>query len=220
MNHTLRCAVGAWLAACLGCSAATVSNPTSGDAATDVAATDVTATDAGGPNRCGAEPSALVGYDRTCAGDGDCVVAIQPLNCCGDRAGFGLRRTEQSRFDAYAAQCASTFPACGCPTQGTRADDGQWALSPAAIRVSCQSGRCVTAVTAPTPCGDATCAAGQLCAPGCCGVPGCTPPPSRCVNIPAACAGAPTCACLGEAACQSGGSCVSIERGTALCICA
>lgn len=207
----------------LGC-AATLAP--SGDAApgpdviaSDAPAVDVPATDAGEAIRCGGEDASFPTFATDCAGDGDCALAVHQTNCCGDHAALGLARTERARFDAAEATCRAMYPGCGCPTRGTLADDGQWSTDPAALRVACRAGRCVTSVASAPACPGVTCGPGQLCARGCCGVPGCTPSPSRCVRVPEGCEGRPSCECLGRDACGAGG-CVGVQGGDITCICA
>lgn len=73
-------------------------------------------------------------------------------------------------------------------------------------------------------CGGASCGATQVCVVPCCGGanPGdaapCTPPPPRCVDLPAACAGAPGCACMPDA-CGGGGGCGGMIGGQLYCVC-
>jgi len=59
--------------------------------------------------------------------------------------------------------------------------------------------------------------------PGCV-VPPCTPPPPSCADIPAACAGTPSCSCLPREVCQQpnglGGHCafVNVNNGQVSCL--
>jgi hypothetical protein len=55
-----------------------------------------------------------------------------------------------------------------------------------------------------------------------CAPPPCTPPPPSCVDIPAACAGTPSCSCFPENICRQpngiGGRCAAVNAGNVLCL--
>jgi hypothetical protein len=75
----------------------------------------------------------------------------------------------------------------------------------------CPDGYVETAQCSPTSSG-----------PGCVPPP-CDPPPPKCVDVPAACSGAPTCGCLPNDVCnqsngQYGGFCTSVSNGQVLCL--
>lgn len=183
------------------------------------ASTDTPATDTGPAIVCGSAGGTFPTFDARCTADEDCAVGVHQTDCCGNMAALGMRRGERPAFDAAEAICRPMYPGCGCPTRGVLADDGQWSHDRGALRVRCLAGRCVTSVASAPACPGVTCGPGQLCARGCCGIPGCTPPPSRCVTVPDACAGRPACGCLEPGACPSG-SCHSVEGDQVVCLCA
>ncbi len=55
-----------------------------------------------------------------------------------------------------------------------------------------------------------------------CVMPPCTPPAPSCVDVPAACAGTPSCSCFPREVCQQpngiGGHCVGVNNGQVLCL--
>lgn len=173
----------------------------------------------GGAVRCGQGVDGFPTFDARCAADDDCVLGVHQTDCCGNTVAIGMRAAERARFEAAEAVCRPMYPGCGCPSAGTLADDGMRSFSAGALRVACRAGRCTTAVAAEPSCPGVTCGPGELCARGCCGIPGCTPPPSRCVPVPPACAGRPSCGCLGSGACPTG-SCVGVDGANVTCLCA
>jgi hypothetical protein len=53
--------------------------------------------------------------------------------------------------------------------------------------------------------------------PGCLPPP-CTPPPAFCADVPAACGGTPTCACLGGTICRGNGACGFVSGDQVGCL--
>lgn len=136
---------------------------------------------------CGSEfPS----FDRRCSVATECVAVSHQINCCGTVRALGIRADAQSGFDVAEAACRDITPACGCPTEITRADDDT-IDDGAPARVECVAGQCVSTFGRAS---GAACSAEQPCGPGLsccypCGIPGCE---NRCE--PSCAEGDPGCA--------------------------
>ena len=120
--------------------------------ATDSSATDSTATDAtdstdtGEPIMC---PDVFPMFDKSCVEDSDCAVVIHTSDCCGNTVAWGLNAGEVEAFDAAEAICDAQYPQCDCPAGPTVAEDGNEALDPDLIGVSCSMGACTSFVPMP-----------------------------------------------------------------------
>ena len=120
--------------------------------ATDSSATDSTATDAtdstdtGEPIMC---PDVFPMFDKSCIEDSDCAVVIHTSDCCGNTVAWGLNAGEVEAFDAAEAICDAQYPQCDCPAGPTVAEDGNEALDPDLIGVSCSMGACTSFVPMP-----------------------------------------------------------------------
>ena len=98
----------------------------------------------GGNGSC----QAVQALDRSCTTSADCVAVLHVVNCCGSEMVFGLRASEQARFQTLEAQCDATYPACGCAAQQPVADDGSRLRfgDVGAAGVACVQGTCTTFV--------------------------------------------------------------------------
>ena len=115
--------------------------------ATDSTATDATdATDTGEPIMC---PDVFPMFDKSCIEDSDCAVVIHTSDCCGNTVAWGLNAGEVEAFDAAEAICDAQYPQCDCPAGPTVAEDGNEALDPDLIGVSCSMGACTSFVPMP-----------------------------------------------------------------------
>ncbi len=85
-------------------------------------------------------------FDRACMADGDCVIALHQINCCGTLDALGIASAEKAAFDEAEATCESQYPACGCAQGPTTTDEGSTATDLAAISVQCIGGQCTTYV--------------------------------------------------------------------------
>lgn len=114
-----------------------------------------------GPSGC---PSYyLPTFDRNCRADADCVVGTHVISCCYSQA-IGISAYERARFDAAELGCGAVVPGfCGCEPNVASSDGGVIpGASSASLVAICRAGAC-EAVYGPTPCGAATCAAGEQC---------------------------------------------------------
>jgi len=103
--------------------------------------------DGGGGTGGTAACQAVLALDRSCTTSADCVPVSHVANCCGQETVFGLRGTEQARFQTLEAQCDATYPACGCAAQQPVADDGsRLRFGNAEAGVTCVQGTCTTFV--------------------------------------------------------------------------
>lgn len=164
-------------------------------------------------------------FDRACAGDSDCAVALHQTDCCGSHQALGIAASEGARFAAAEAACDTMYPACGCDSGNVVTDDGSSAppgSGASAVIVHCVSSVCTTTVRAAAPCGAVTCAPTQVCVQECSGIPrpDAGPLPSHCVDVPESCAASSSCSCFGTASPCPTGMCVSVDHGMPLCLCA
>jgi hypothetical protein len=125
--------------------------------------------------------------------------------------------------------------ATGCGSSG-HATDGAGGSGGDASALACGSDTCTanqlcaipSCGGAPPPCmalpDGGQCPSGWTTVANCplsggpgCQPPPCTPPAPHCVDIAAACNGAPACTCLPANVCQGGGSCSFIGDGKVFC---
>jgi len=83
--------------------------------------------------------------DKTCTRASDCFIARHMVSCCGTLIAVGLNTSSQSVFETTEAACAADFPACGCASQPTAAEDGRTEEN-GTIEVDCREQRCTTFV--------------------------------------------------------------------------
>jgi hypothetical protein len=150
-------------------------------------------------------------FRRDCESSADCALAFRTFNCCGSQLVTGLRADALPAFNRAAQYCESLFPACGCATQATRADDGTIDdfSNSAHPNVTCQNQQCWSSFhsfSGRTPCGSEglSCdAATELCkttsGAGSSVI-------SKCVAVPQACSTNRTCKCLGSGFCTGAAS--------------
>ena len=98
----------------------------------------------GGDVMCGGDPLAFPDFSKQCATVDDCAIVIHQSDCCGNSDALGLNKAEVPAFDAAEAICESQYPGCGCPTEGTTAEDGVLVSDAAAIHVACVDNQCQT----------------------------------------------------------------------------
>jgi hypothetical protein len=141
-------------------------------------------------------------YARSCSSPADCAIAYHREDCCGTERALGVSVSEKSRFVASGGICGDVGPLCSCPALlPLAADDERSTKSDHSdIDVRCVEGACEAYVTT-FACGDQSCdSRTQYCdalTPGIALADGGTPPIFyTCKNAPAACAAAPTCACI------------------------
>ena len=112
---------------------------------------------------------------KKCASTADCTVIDFQINCCGSLHATGVNVTSKATVATCAADRATAFPKCQCPTTAPIADDGttDTGFSGAAPAVTCnpKTSQCETSFTGEV-CGSTTCKPGQTC---CSGVPLPTP---------------------------------------------
>jgi hypothetical protein len=160
----------------------------------------------GGSADAGLACTPFPSFRRDCETLADCALGVRTYNCCGSQLVTGVRADQLDAFNRAAQHCDSLFPACGCPSQATRADDGTVDdLSDWEPSVTCQNHQCWSSFgtfSGRTPCGsqDASCdAATEICrttsGAG-------ASAPSACVPVPSACATNRTCDCLGKDLCS------------------
>jgi len=138
-------------------------------------------------------PCALVKpfeWANSCATDSDCALALHQVNCCGTYHAWGIAATGAQAFAEAEAACEASYPACGCASQPTLAQDGNTASSLDDLAVTCQEGACRSHVPGTTPkCHDANdCPGGQMCLS-----PGEPMPCGMCYPAEDTCAGDPDC---------------------------
>lgn len=111
---------------------------------------------------CSADFDAL---DRSCSDAEDCVLVQHQIDCCGTVLIMGLPSAEQAGFAALEQYCAAQFPACNCPPQGMKLEDGSINdFGSTAAVADCIEGRCRSRNSAVTRvCGDKKCTEAQYC---------------------------------------------------------
>lgn len=79
-------------------------------------------------------------FDKCCVTTEDCALGIYMYSCCGDTFAMGFNKSQQSAFQAVAAQwqCA----ACGCASGGQLTEDGKKGGGDAGVK--CDNGWCMT----------------------------------------------------------------------------
>jgi hypothetical protein len=97
----------------------------------------------GDPIMC---PEQFPSFDKSCAGVGECVIALHQVDCCGTMIAFGINASELAAFEAAEATCASQYPGCECAPGPTSAEDGDSSQDPSAIVVDCVMGSCATSI--------------------------------------------------------------------------
>ena len=114
------------------------------DALSDAAADAVSdaAADAGPTVQCAGAPAAFPSFDRSCAQDSDCAVAIHQINCCGSHLAWGIQASALAAFTAAEATCDAQYPKCGCPAFQTMAEDGFGTFDSTAFAARCDAGTC------------------------------------------------------------------------------
>ena len=83
-------------------------------------------------------------FDKSCAADAHCVIALHMVNCCGTLTAFGINATEKAAFEAAEGTCQMQYPGCGCAQSPTTTEDGKMSMDDALIQVQCSSGQCLT----------------------------------------------------------------------------
>lgn len=195
------------------------------DAAIDAApGNDAPVGDDAGVVCTGHDATSFPSFDRVCAVDSDCAIGAHQTDCCGTIDAMGIAGSESARFDAAERQCELQYPACGCDSGTVNTDDGSSpppGTGTSGVVVDCVAGTCTTSARPSSPCGATTCAPTQVCVMECSGIPldGGTLP-SHCVDVPAGCASSTDCACFGTANPCPTGSCVSVDHGAPVCLCA
>lgn len=105
-----------------------------------------------------------------CGASTDCVVVPFQINCCGSMHAAGVNLASKSTVEKCAADRAAAFPACGCPTSPTLADDGSSETGSGgtpSVVCNVSTGLCETSFKGEV-CGGTTCKPGSVC---CSGVP-------------------------------------------------
>jgi len=103
--------------------------------------------DAGGVMFSDAGPLACAGtalgdFSRACGADGDCVVVMHQVSCCGTLFAFSIASSEYVRYGAAEGLCASMWPACGCAAGPTTVEDGSTLSGSEPARAHCVAGTC------------------------------------------------------------------------------
>lgn len=103
---------------------------------------------------------------KKCQKASDCIAVTYTQNCCGTEHVAGVAFTEAAKVVRCAADREKTFPACGCATGPTTADDGSSSTDGGAAAAFCSpSGLCESSFNT-TPCGSTVCSAAQTCCLG------------------------------------------------------
>jgi hypothetical protein len=107
---------------------------------------------------------------KKCTATTDCVAVVYQLDCCGSRKATGVNLSSEAAVAKCAQDRAAGFPACGCPSGPTVADDGSKDPGGGATpSVTCNgAGQCETSFGVGPTCGATTCKPGGTC---CSGVP-------------------------------------------------
>ncbi len=93
---------------------------------------------------CAGPSSTFPSFDRTCAGDSDCVAVHHTTDCCGNESVMGIAASEQARFDVDEASCEAMYPGCGCAAGPPTADDGTTSLDGTNVTATCDTGTCTS----------------------------------------------------------------------------
>jgi hypothetical protein len=159
--------------------------------------------DAGGPD------AATQTYRRDCTTASDCAIGVHLNNCCGQQIALGVRASEKPRFDDGGG-CGGEPALCECAPGPTLTDDGETTSynDPVAVTCTmencnsypCTIGRCQS-YPAQFACGSNMCdSRTQFCQaylPGILAADAGGPSIYyQCAPLPAACAAAPSCACV------------------------
>lgn len=131
------------------------------DATEDTGAEDATPGDTGadaqsdtgtGPVSCfGAGDPVFPTFDKECADDDGCAVALHQVNCCGTFEALGIAKGEVAAFDAAEALCQSQYPDCGCASFPTTDEQGQTGI---AFVATCDAGACTSHAASVPPMGE------------------------------------------------------------------
>jgi hypothetical protein len=106
---------------------------------------------------------------NACASDDDCALVFHQVNCCGTYVAWGILGADAPAFAHAETICEGTYPACGCASQPTLAQDGNEGSGFETFSVRCVQGSCRSYVPdkgwrCHTP---ADCPNGEMClAPG------------------------------------------------------
>lgn len=95
--------------------------------------------------QCDAQPPVFPRFENACQSEQDCAVGIRQADCCGTDVAVGIHPADARLFEEDARICLAQFPVCRCADRGIQTDDGQLAIDPTHVVVSCQQGVCVTA---------------------------------------------------------------------------
>jgi hypothetical protein len=73
-------------------------------------------------------------------------VVFHTINCCGTHVALGISATDATRFDVAEALCDSMYPACGCASGITTAEDGGSSWNLLDFAAECAAGSCRSVV--------------------------------------------------------------------------
>ncbi len=118
----------------------------------DAGTTDAGTTDAGpAPDTsgvvCSGTKPKFPKFAKTCTVDSDCVARLHQTNCCGTQVAHAVAKSHSDAYDAAEKACTSQYPACGCASQPTVAEDGH--VAPGGLKdvtALCKSGVCLATV--------------------------------------------------------------------------
>ena len=191
--------------------------------------------DSGLATTCDDTATGFGGFDLHCSTADDCALVQRTLSCCGTQLVTGVNHSEIKAFEQAAARCDALFPACGCATFPTQADDLTTASDthPHAT-VACVPSTCATPGCAPPS--QCRTTFGKSMAKTTCGPNGvvCDALTEVCVQrepvgpaivyeckpIPVGCQERRDCACAGASLCTGGFNvCTDVAANTIDCMC-
>jgi hypothetical protein len=93
---------------------------------------------------CGADDDRFPSFERGCVDVLECYIAMHMVDCCGTLRAMGISADEETRFLEAEAICVGMYPACGCASNLSTADDGTTSVDGSPPRVDCLAGVCTT----------------------------------------------------------------------------
>jgi hypothetical protein len=147
-----------------------------------------------GSKLCFGAGASFPSFVKGCASVTNCVLVQHQIDCCGGALIMAINHGEVARFGDAEKICEAEYPACGCASQGVKAEDGTmvpWGKQ-SSIVAQCVNSTCQSAYGGKTfACGALTCTDLDYCSVTMGGAAG-TAPTYRCVPM-GTCT---SCACL------------------------
>jgi hypothetical protein len=76
------------------------------------------------PKLCVGAGASFPSFVKACDSVTNCALVQHQTDCCGGALIMAINHGEVARFDAAEKICEAEYPACGCASQGVKAEDG------------------------------------------------------------------------------------------------